>query len=202
MSWQNYSGKQLKELYQSAESGLVGAIPNKPGIYMWKLRASTPEMERESRWTQFVDLLDERCNTKLGEHLPNQGHWISYGPVEIRGNKLTEHKKNTLNRLKRTAQQTYTREFLQHLNAHTPALYVGEAKDLLLRINQHLNEETDFATRMKEGGLSFDKLHLWWWELDQQFEKIFEEVDDQSIRQTLEYITNMVSIGAYTKRPG
>ena len=205
MKWANESGIHLLQaLNGPGQSGLNGIIPATPGIYMWKLQVNTHEMQQCNEWDSFIDLLKQRCNTILGEDIPNAGNWVTYKGTELRGKKLPESKEKTLRGLGNHQQQQYTRRFLSTLDIHAPALYVGESSNLRTRVKEHLRGETGFAERLKDTGeIAFENLQFWYLEIEEEnFGRIFHDQDKTTIRKTFEYVTTMASIGAFTNRAG
>jgi hypothetical protein len=96
------------------------------------------------------------------------------------------------------------KRILQALQDVVPAMYVGEANDLRVRLRQHLNGETEFASQLaREEILSWNDLAVSFLVLGQQPSSDTSETTDAAkVRRAFEYLAAELAIATYTKRPG
>ena len=210
-SWKSEDGERL---VSQLDDNLLGPemlfldIPDKQGIYMWKLKPIYSGWNNDS-WATFIDRLDNRLFAPIAEELPSKDqpthrHRVFNLGLEIRGKKFPQSKRNRLDAEEDDLHQKkrFIGGFCESLNSHVPALYVGESGNLRNRIKDHLSGHTGFGKNIADHDeLHFKDMNLFYLELGDQFENLFEDtVSDY--RTTLEWIATMVTLSGYTKRAG
>ena len=87
--------------------------------------------------------------------------------------------------------------FLSELAPMSVGLYVGETLNLPSRVKQHLDGETDFGELVSENPM------LDWASLDLHYCDLGPPSPDSTeIRKTVEYLTAVMTVAGFTKRPG
>lgn len=195
-SWQVARGETLLELQQSGE--LRSELPVCSAVYLWKwnLRprgtdATTPSSI--STWISF--LLDTPRGDVQDARL---GHFLRINSIEITGPQLDQRKKRVLEVFaEKRANRQWLRHYIEDLASHSTTLYTGETGNLPLRIHQHIGGDTDFGKTVTEHpSLAWEALDLHYYNLGEPTSGPTE------IRKALEYVTAIITLSGYTRRPG
>ena len=207
IQWESEDGARLildlDDDLIAAEDALV-QIPDKPGIYMWKLK---PVSDWKTRpWSSFFDHLDKRLQAPIAEHGAYQKGRLNTLGWEIRGSAIPQSKREKLDEETENlhSKRDFFVSFLQSMNQHVPALYVGQAANLRTRTKQHLenNDHGGFGQEINNHAeLDFKDLELFYCVLEEDFTRLFGDTD-QVVRETLEWIATMVTLAGYTRRAG
>ena len=196
-SWQLVSGADLYGLSQDGES-LATLLPLTPAIYMWKLRLRAEGLvahDPERTLRQLVRL------TKIpqGRTQPiSTSHGLTLLGIEVCGPGLPENKKRVLAKfLTQPKNGRWMIKYLESLEQHLPALYVGETGNLAKRAFEHISGLTDFGhTVLAEPELTWSELNLYYMPVGGPSDS------DSPLRKAVEYITAVVTVSAFTRRAG
>lgn len=179
---------------------LTWAVPETPGVYMWKISLRVPyylQSDPQS-FTAWLDRLCRMPNGAIGER--RLGHSILLRGLEIRGGGLPSEKRNSLLGFLTTHQRRkWMVQLLEELSRSLPAIYVGETNDLAARAMQHMNGLSDF------GAVVHESPDLDWADLDLHYLPIGSGENEERqapFRKTLEYVFATLTIAGYTRRPG
>ena len=195
--WAVAHGVDLVELYDSGQS-FESALPATPAVYLWKLniRASIAESAESLSMTNWLDRL---CKLPLGRsHGVRVGHFLTLGDIELRGNGLPPDKKASFqNFLTKPANRRWLLGYLDELSAHMPALYVGETERLPQRVREHVAGASVFGAQVSEDpDLSWEALDLWYAPISACGEQAVKA------RRSLEYLSTIMTLAGFTRRPG
>lgn len=186
-------------MLQNGES-LVWALPETPGVYMWKLSLQVPyHMQADPE--SFAAWLDRLCRVPSGAYGEKRlGHSLLLKGLELRGAGLPAEKLNVfLGFLGARSRRKWMTQFLQELSGSLPALYVGETDNIATRATQHMTGQSDF------GGLIQETEELEWADLELHYLKIGTGAAEQRqvpFRQSIEYLCATLTVAGYTRRPG
>ncbi len=196
--WKKVAGSQLVE---ANDEGFIGDVPDECGIYIWKL--AVRPLRPFHTTSELVDHIRSRLQTPVGSTNGQLGLFYQINNLTIQGRDLTT---NNIDQLTIQADQagqgrlfrSFMKEFLESLEAFTPALYVGEAQDLRKRVKDHLVGRTGFSDFItKESSLDFSKLDFYFF-----VSPPFLHVNDSRTREALEYIATMTSLSGFGQRAG
>ncbi len=182
-------------------------LPEKPGIYMWKLKPISDW--RHQAWAEFLDSLDKRLFSPIAEEKPRKNAPFHSNRLlnlgwEIRGKPLPPTKRKMLDEQQGELDQKkqFFVSFLESLQDHIPALYVGQTNNLRMRTMEHLQGFEGFGKTINDHDeLCFEDLDLFYCEIEDEVKDIFTDSSD-SIRTTLEWVATMITIAGYTRRAG
>lgn len=195
--WQHASGADLYGLYQETKP-LATLLPEKPAIYMWKLRLRHDHLIKHDPQRTLRQLM-RITKVSQGRTQPIQAsHGLRVLGIQLCGTTLPENKKRVLATfLARPANSGWMLNYLEDLEQHLPALYVGEAGNLSKRTLDHLSGVTDFARLLEHDP------ELAWTDLNLYYMIMGGPTDaDSPLRKAVEYITAVVTVSAFTQRPG
>lgn len=195
--WQLASGAELSELYQSGES-LTTLLPTVSAVYMWKLRLAEDHLVPHDPALTLRHLI-KLTRTPQGRTLPiAASHGLISVGIELCGPGLPSFKQKALAKfLAKPKNNRWMISYLRDLEQHLPALYVGETGNLPKRAKEHLAGLTDFGqTIAQEKQLSWANLNLYYTSLGSATEV------ESALRRAIEYITAVLTVSAFTRRPG
>lgn len=193
-SWQRIPAADLLEALE--HHYLSDLLERRSAIYMWKKALDNSTMTlRDGKY--MLNWLDSLLATPHGgmtdQHV---GTYLHFGTIELKPYPLPQQIREAMTRWgAKQSNRHWMNAFLTHLAQHTPSLYVGETGNLQRRVAEHLHAETDFGEFVAEY-LSWPALDLHYYDLGS------ESTQNSQIRKSLEYITNSLTLGGYTKRPG
>ena len=195
--WLHVSGADLHGLYEEGKP-LVALLPETPAVYMWKLRLRPDDLiihDPDRTLRQLIRI--SRISQGRTQAIP-VSHGLRLLGIEVCGPTLPENKKRILAAfLTQPANSRWMLNYLEDLEQHLPALYVGEAGNLSKRILNHLSGITDFARLLETDP------DLTWGDLNLYYSHIGGPADaDNPVRKAVEYITAVVTVSAFTQRPG
>ena len=195
--WKRVEGEELQEAWD--ENSLSESLEECSAIYMWKKNLRGVPYSLHSS-TQIAEWIDELLATPHGLIQDKRlGPFLHVNGIEIRSDALPVPKKNIL--ISWASQKPTNRRWLvQYISAlapYTPALYVGETGNLIARTKKHMDGNTDFGETVKTScHLKWDHLDLYYYNMGRGGN------EDNKLRESIEYITNALTIGGFTKRPG
>lgn len=196
-SWQLASGSDLYGLTQGGES-LTTLLPVTPAVYMWKLRLRSETLvahDPERTLRHLVRL----AKIPQGRTLPiSASQGLALLGIEVCGPGLPDNKKKVFAKfLAQPKNSRWLINYLESLEQHLPALYVGETGNLAKRAFEHLSGLTDFGSTLStEPGLTWADLNLYYMPIGGTSDS------DSPLRKAVEYITAVVTISAFTRRAG
>jgi hypothetical protein len=195
--WRFASGTDLYGLYQEGRP-LATLLPETPAVYMWKLRLRNEGLvvhdpDRTLRQLSRITKISQGSTQPI-----STSHGLKLLGIDVCGPGLPGNKKKVLAKfLSRPANSRWMLDYLEELEQHLPALYVGETGNLSKRAFDHLSGVTDFA-RLRERDPD-----LTWGDLNLYYTNIGGPSDaDSPLRKAVEYITAVVTVSAFTQRPG
>jgi hypothetical protein len=195
--WQLVSGVELFELYQSGES-LTTLLPTVSAVYMWKLRLADDHLVSHDPDLTLRHLI-RLTRTPQGRTLPiAASHGLTSLGIEVCGPGLPSFKQKTLAKfLTKPKNNRWMISYLRNLEQHLPALYVGETGNLPKRAKEHLAGLTDFGQTIGQ------ERQLDWADLNFYYTSLGSATEVESApRRAIEYITAVLTISAFTRRPG
>jgi hypothetical protein len=196
-SWQLVSGRELYDLYQGGES-LTTLLPTVSAVYMWKLRLIDDDLVVHDPDLTMRHLM-RLTRTPQGKTLPMAAsHGLLSLGIEIRGPGLPQLKQRALAKfLTKPANNRWMISYLRELEQHLPALYVGETGNLPKRTKEHLAGLTDFSQAITQ------EPQLNWPSLNFYYNNLGSATDvENPLRKAVEYITAVLTVSAFTRRPG
>lgn len=182
------------------------SIPNLPGLYFWRLSLFPPAhlTDEDARgWKRHVDRLSRLPQGRASG--VRVTHSLTFDGLVLGGTGLPNEKSSVLGKLLDQPNGVgKAKRILQALQDVVPALYAGEAKDLRVRLKQHLNGETEFASQLaREEMLTWSDLAVSYLVLGQQpSTDTSDSTDAAKVRKAFEYLAAELTIATYTKRPG
>lgn len=194
--WQVVPGEQLVELYQT--SSLRDIVPKRSVVYSWRL-SLRPPLGASTNGTTLTDWVDTLMALPLGAVEETRvSHTLRIESVQIRGGGLGEEKKRVLKAfLKARENRIWFLRYLESLGPISLALYTGETGNLYSRVRQHLDGLSDFGAMINgHSELSWEKLDLYYVDVGEPSESA------SKTRKLLEYITAVLTMSGFTKRPG
>ena len=192
--WIKVSGPELLE---GLGRGFDGLVPDRSGIYMWKLAVSSRRPFQSAN--QMVDHIDSRCGSPMAKAKGHLGNFVEIPDLIVAGDPLPPPKRELLQRRGNRALRHWMNTFLASLEDFTPSLYVGETSQLDTRVARHLNLETKFGVKVdQEPALSWENLDFHYCELD----LLGEGEGATELRRSLEWIATMASVSGYVERAG
>jgi predicted GIY-YIG superfamily endonuclease len=122
-------------------------------------------------------------------------HSIWVGGIKIRGQQLGGDKALALKEwLKDVANARWMISYLENIYMHMPSLYVGNTRSIVHRVNEHMSGTHGFGSRiLKSAELNWSDLSLHWLEMPGASKQVLESV---------EFITQSLSVSAFSKRVG
>jgi hypothetical protein len=195
--WQLVSGNDLFDLYQSGES-LTTLLPTVSAVYMWKLRLMVDDLVVYDPSLTLRHVLRLTTTPQGRTLLTAASHGLMNLGIEVCGHGLTPPQRKALAKfLAKPANNRWMINYLRDLEQHLPALYVGETGNLPKRAKDHLAELTDFGQAIaKEPRLSWTALNFFYISLGDATDV------ESTMRKTVEYITAVLTVSAFTRRPG
>jgi hypothetical protein len=195
--WQLVSGNDLFDLYQSGES-LDTLLPQVSAVYMWKLRLMHDDLVAYDPSLTLRHVLRLTTTPQGRTPLAPASHGLMSLGLEVCGHGLTPPQRKTLTKfLAKPANNRWMISYLRDLEQHLPALYVGETGNLPKRVKDHLAALTDFGRSIaKEPRLTWAGLNFFYISLGDATDV------ENAMRKTIEYFTAVLTVSAFTRRPG
>ena len=194
-NWIHVTGSELNDACLGEYLDEV-ITANCSAIYLWKktFNAALSDLYNSYDAIRLVERLMTAPNGVIQTR--RLGHFLNLSGIEMRPQSLPEEKQQALHEwLARDKNRRWFLAYMRKLGTHTPALYVGETGDIINRIKDHIRAQTDFAKEITR--------YLNWSDLDFHYYDLGPpRSEDAPIRKSLEYITNAITIGGFTKRPG
>lgn len=206
MQWISHSASVLINAIDSQATD--GALPlsefvgAERAIYMWRRTIKAPHKASISA-SHAMDWILECVTTTVGR-IENQrvNHGLNIDLV-FQPSTLTPEKQKTLqNVLENSKKRKAVLSVIESLSAATPALYVGQTKNVRRRVYEHLTNRTDFGKAVEE------HISTKWENLEFSYLSLgpYSEADDkfpiQRDRELFELIAAKLTVAAFTKRPG
>lgn len=196
--WRLTSGAELVQSFRDGDS-LTAMLPSVSAVYMWKLRLADESLVAHDP-DGTIRRITRLANTPQGRSQQIQiSHALVSVGIEICGAGLPDYKRQVLTRFLAQQKQNnrWMINYLRGLEQHLPALYVGETGDLPRRTRDHLAGLTDFGQAIsKEPGLDWSDLNFYYADLGPPSNS------DSPLRKAMEYITAVLTVSAFTQRPG
>ena len=195
--WRHVSGAELDTLYQGGES-LTAALPTVSAVYMWKLRLADESLvtcDPSATLRKIIKL----AKIPQGRSQPiRASHGLVNLGIEICGSGLPSFKQKVLSKFLAEKQNNrWMINYLRDLEKHLPTLYVGETGNLPQRAKEHLAGLTDFGQAItREPQLGWSDLNFYYANLGP------ESSTESQLRKAVEYVTAVLTVSAYTQRPG
>lgn len=195
--WQFASGADLYGLYSEGKP-LATILPQAPAVYMWKLRLRLDDLIVHDPDRTLRQLMRVTKVSQGRTHPIPTSHGLRLLGIEVCGAGLPDYKQKILTQfLARPANSRWMLNYLEGLEQHLPALYVGETGNLSKRAFDHISGVTDFARLLEHDP------ELTWEDLNLYYASIGGPTDaDSPLRKAVEYITAVVTVSAFTQRPG
>lgn len=194
--WRISSGEDLVDLYHSDDLG--AELPKNAAIYVWKL-AMRPSSADRATGRALARWVDQLLTLPLGEVAEKRiSHAVKIRHFELRGDGLGTDKLRTLARFaSNETNRLWLLRYLEALSPYVASLYAGETGNLQARVMQHIRGDSDFgATVLEHDQLSWDMLDLHYVPIGPATEK------PSDARKAIEYLTAVMTVSAYTQRPG
>jgi hypothetical protein len=194
--WRLARGEQILELYHTGQMSDI--IPERAAIYLWRLSMRPPAAARATAQA-LTDWLDSLLTLPLGEVTDSRvSHALRIASLEVRGGGLGEEKKRVIQAFSADRRnRQWLLRFLETLGPQSTALYAGETGNLYSRTKQHLNGDSDFGLMVRE------HIRLSWEMFDLHYVELGDATEQPSeVRKALEYMTAVMTVSAFTKRPG
>jgi hypothetical protein len=176
-------------------------LPAAPAVYMWRRKAAPPPGVLESRST-FVKWLEKEVATPYCV-VPNREltPYLHLERLVVGGHQLSSSKRAVLDKLcdDRAFRRTLLRVVHQAMD-HGPALYVGRAEDLQVRVRRHLAVQSDLSARLELAGLSWKRVSLTYFLLPGALPSA--DVTDAETLETIEAVVTSLSLGSLVMRVG
>ncbi len=193
--WHEISGEEL-------QISDLQDISQGSGIYIWKrrIRYKNKNLENKYEFISWVDEIAKKPTAIINDSMLN--YCTSIEKLKIGGGSITDDKQAKLekvceNRLIRKVMAA----FIQNLSIHAAPIYIGSAKNIKVRIRQHIRGETGLLDYVKRLELDLDDLSLCYYE----FQKGVREEEDEIIKNLLdvaELVAQRVLAPFGTDRPG
>lgn len=194
--WKTAAGDFLFTLHLDGD--IRSEIPQCEALYLWK-RNFRPEGYELHSEAAFIQWLNRILTCPYGEtRSVRLTHFLEVGSIKLSGPKLDSDKQRLLHAfIQSPKNRRWLMRYLEAVAVHSPALYVGETGNLQNRVTQHLRAQTDFGTYVDGAE------ELGWRDLDLHYCRVGDPTESSSeSRKTLEYLTSVLTIAGYTKRPG
>jgi hypothetical protein len=197
VSWDQVSGSDLAELFQSGDS-LEILLPRVAAIYMWKLRLADDRLVVQNPRQTLRQLIKLATTPQGRTRALSASHGLVSMGVELCGGGLPTPKVQALGKfLEQPKNNRWMINYLRNLEQHLPALYVGESGNLPKRIREHLSGSTDFGQIVvNEPRLDWRGLNLYYMSMGPPAQS------DNPVRKSMEYLTAVLTVSAFTQRPG
>lgn len=200
-AWAEVLGRELTA--KPSRRHVFAMLPEQPAIYIWKRNLRIPSSVRRSPRGLF-EWVTAEVNRPYGLIANIQvSHFASLSAFQLGGGGLTDDKVRTLERLCATplGQKILVRLF-EGMNEATPALYVGEAEVLPVRIWEHLEGQSDFGTRLvADLELDWDQLVLRYLVLPPASDET-RRAAAKEMRTLMEYVATKMTLGTSVSRIG
>lgn len=196
--WASQPGETLYDALRIDER-IDDLIPGKPAVYMWK-RTLRPGIVARSDASAFIDWIDKLCSSPYGRIVDTQlNHFLAIQSIELAGRGLSKDKREYLRSfLSEERARRWMAEFLAGLDSHLPSLYVGETGNLVTRVAEHIEGQSNF------GKIVNASTQLDWADLTLHYcvVRATDETASKVARQTLEYLTSTVTVAGFSQRIG
>ena len=192
-TWKEEDGTLIYEYHSMGQ--LNELLPSSPGVYAWKLNPTSKSFipsDYEGVLREVMRLM----SLPQGEiEATRINHSISLTGLKINGQKLDGDKVRDLKDwLSNIDNCKWMISYLENINKHMPALYVGHTKNIHTRASQHLSESTGFGQRVgRHKNLNWSDMKLHWVEIPNAQKPALEAI---------EFVTQSLTISAFTKRVG
>ena len=192
-TWREIDGSLLQEYHSSGQINLL--LPSSSGVYAWKLnptRKSLIPSDYEGVLREVMRLM----SLPQGEiEVTRISHSISLAGLRINGQQLEGDKVQHLREwLADIDNCKWMISYLESINKHMPTLYVGNAKNIATRASQHLSEADGFGQRVsRHRYLNWSDMKLHWIEIPNA---------QKSALEAIEFVTQSLTVSAFTKRVG
>jgi hypothetical protein len=197
--WLKVDGAELEERLALSD-GLADLVPQGPAIYMWRRNLRPPPAAHISP-SSFRSWVSTILAVPLASLRRRElSHYALLESLVIGGQALSNEKQETLELLARNNKgRSYVVAFLGSIASALPAIYVGEAENLEVRVRSHLRGESGLRESIaKELGMSWNDLELWYYCLPPGG----DETTAKSLRTLLETIATKLTLAPCVRRIG
>jgi hypothetical protein len=194
--WEFSRGEDLVELHRDGSLG--DELPKCQAIYVWRWNLR-PGPSHHVAARPFADWIARLVETPHGKASNVRlAHYLHLSQLELRGSPLSVTKRTALEQFLSTpGNRAWMKRFLNELAPMSIGLYAGETLNLLARIKQHLDGDTDFAVMVENHPV------MEWQALDLHYCDLGPpQPQSTEIRKTLEYLTAVLTVAGFTQRPG
>jgi len=129
----------------------LGAVPNRPGVYIWRLRFGVA-LGQLSDGPRFYDNLEKELQLPTGS-LPEVAVRPSFrhGSARVGGGTLHESKREFLRHsFSRPAALQQMQLFVSDLDRFAPPVYVGSSMRLGARLLEHVEDRTELVPYLRD----------------------------------------------------
>jgi hypothetical protein len=192
-TWKEEEGSLLQEYHSMGQ--ISELLPRSPVVYAWKLNPTNKSFiasDYEGVLREVMRLM----SLPQGEvEATRINHSISLMGLRINGQKLDGNKVRDLKEwLSNIDNCKWMISYLESINKHLPTLYVGNTKNIRTRASEHLSELTGFGQRVaRHKSLNWSDMKLHWIEIPNAQKPALEAI---------EFVTQSLTISAFTKRVG
>lgn len=189
--WERISGYKLISIFENSKS-LEFDLPSNSGIYMWKLNLVSHELDHTNP-IKIINKIEKALSTPQGSVKSNSHHSVDID-IKLKGKGLSDKIDIVTNMAHNNNIASWMIDFLNGLNYHMPSLYVGQTQNIRERIEDHLSGRSGFSEVLaKNNEYGFEDLSLFYLELKNA---------EKDVREALEYIVTILTLGTYTGRIG
>ena len=201
--WRFVSGQELLAASRAGPKGIEGLVTSGQGIYIWQ-RSFVPPEDALDMPAVFEEWLKGLLTVPLATtENARINHYAWVERLNLGGGGIAAEKGRDIEVFSRSpAARRLVVRLLDEISAYSPALYVGEASNLATRVWQHLQDQTDFAERLKVAwGLDWADVNLRFTSLPEPRGKEDED-KAKRLRTMIEYAVTRLTLGVGVSRSG